>query len=270
MAGIFLSGGSGLGKTTFVKLMERTYGLKSITEVIRTMHKTHPDIKDLEFLDKQFIYEIEYFKLLHIQSFNFLSDRSIFDVFVWTGRAPSIVKYLGLDSHPPDLLILLPTPTFEWYRENIEYFTRDMIRLNAYRDKFDLKHTNRLSEEEIATLIYGIEREHEKQMLSMCEMLDWPFFVPEIKRSDYQNFQSNWQKEAEEAIIQIWNVPRLSLDNMPEEDKAAYFAYKEQVKAMREKAELSALEESLTQEGILDAGIVRGEEDGTETTENTN
>lgn len=268
MGGIYVSGGSGLGKTTFVKLMERTYGLRSITEVIRSIHKNKPDVRDLEFSDRQFIYELEYFKLLHINTFSFLSDRSILDVFVWSGRSAEVVKYLGLETHPPDLIILLPTPSYEWYRTYIESFTRDMTRLNAYRDKFNLKNTNRLTEEEIATLIYGIERDFGKKMRQMCDYLDWPYFIPVVKRGEIENFQSIWQAEAEEAILQIWDVPRITLGKMPEQDKMIYEGYKGKLQAIKTAYELRELEDSLQADDVFDAGVV-GEDDGVETAENT-
>lgn len=250
MAGIYISGGSGLGKTSFVKLMERTYGVQSITNVIRTINKKHQEVQDLKKEDRQFIYEYEYLKLLHISSFNFLSDRSVLDVFVWSDRNPEVVKYLGVSGHPPDLLIVLPTPSFEWYKKHIDHFTRDMIRLNAYRDLFRVKHSEHLSEDEIAQFIYTIERNFEQKIRQMCDFLEWPYFVPEAKRDDIENFQTHWQMEAEEAILQTWGMSRIEI-NMLGEDKEKYNTYKERLKLLQEERKLQILEKSLHDENIF-------------------
>jgi hypothetical protein len=231
LAGIYISGGSGIGKTTFVRIMAQNYGINMVTDVIRSMHKKHPDIRDLPFAERQLIYTIEFIKLHHLTD-RFLTDRSIFDVLAWSGTSVEMIKYLGIEMHVPDLIIMCPLPSFAWYQHNIDYFTHDLVRLSAYKEKAGKK--GRLSEDDAASMIYELDRTMRNGMIQMCDTLNWPLYLidEEIDRRP-EKFQASWQRMAEKAVCLAWEIPRPTLDDL-EGDAKRFMEVKMQMKAERE------------------------------------
>jgi hypothetical protein len=205
MAGIYLSGGAGTGKTTFCNVMQSQYGISLITDVIRGIHKRHPYISDLPTNERQLIYATEYLKIHHVnEPERFLSDRSLLNVLAFWKMEPEIVHYLGLKNRGPDLLILLPVPTYKWYVDHIDYFL-DAIRIETYKQRAGFPK-DELTHPEIASLFYEQDRDMYTRMKSMCDYLDWRHFIPEFDRSDCEYFQANWQEQAHEVIVDLWKI----------------------------------------------------------------
>ena len=205
MGGIYLSGGSGTGKTTFCNKMSAHYNIPLITDVIRNIHKKHPYISDLPTNERQLVYATEYLKIHHTaEPPRFISDRSILNVLSFWGLEPEVVHYLGLKRKSPDLLILLPVPSFQWYIEHISYFS-DEIRISTYKKRANIDQ-EKLVSHEIANLFYTQDRDMFSRMKTMCEYLEWNHFIPTIDRSDVEGFQPCWQEQAHDAVVTVWGI----------------------------------------------------------------
>lgn len=210
MAGIFVSGGSGLGKTTLIQALNEEYSIPLMSSFIREKHKKFPEIAQLPENDRQYIYEVGLYSLHQIRDRQFLSDRSVFDAYVRTGRKSEIVRYVDLDVIPPDLLVIVPTPPLEWYLKKIEFFISDNMRKIFYLEKAKHEPGEVLNEEDFANIIYTIEKKYETQIREMADLVSWKYFIPSYLSSDLDNFQTTWQKQAKQAIIETWGLPKFS------------------------------------------------------------
>lgn len=243
MAGIFLSGGSGSGKTTFCKTISSHYSIPLIIDVLRGIHKKCPEISDLPKNEKQLIYATEYLKLHHTtEPSQFISDRSILNVLAFWGMNPDVAQYLGLQTKQPDLIILIPVPTYKWYVDHIDYFA-DPIRIDTYKARIGEK-TAFLGRSEVATLFYEQDREMFDSMERMCEHLEWPFFIPEIDRKNIDGFQAQWQFQAHDLVMQTWEIAPRTLEDLPEEQQQQILRNDES-KVAKMKAKEAPIEEYL-------------------------
>jgi hypothetical protein len=205
VGGVYLSGGSGTGKTTFCNKMSAHYGIALITDVIRNIHKKHPYISDLSTNERQLVYATEYIKIHHTsEPTRFISDRSILNVLSFWGLEPEVAHYLGMKNKSPDLLILLPVPSFKWYIDHISYFS-DEMRISTYKKRAKLDQ-EKLERHEIANLFYTQDRDMFDRMKKMCEYLEWRHFIPQIDRNDPDDFQRSWQQQSHDVMKEMWEL----------------------------------------------------------------
>ena len=205
MAGIYISGGSGTGKTTFCTKMSAHYGVPLIINVIRDIHTKSPYVSHLPRNERQFVYALEYIKVHHSTNpENFLSDRSLLNVLAFWKVQPEVIGFLGLENKIPDLVIILPIPAFSWYQENISCFM-DPIRIDTYKQRAGVTKA-KLSETDIATLFYEEDRAMFELMKKMCEIVKWPYWVPELDRENPENYRTHWQQQAHNAVVEIWKI----------------------------------------------------------------
>lgn len=206
MGGIFLSGGSGCGKTTFCKDIVNKYpDVELVIDVIRDIHKKHPYISYLPTNERQLVYTTEYIKVHQRTEFsNFISDRSLLNVLAFWKMNPKVVSYLNLEKNNTDLIILIPVPSFKWYEEHVDYFY-DPIRINTYKQRAGIKEDS-LIKAEVSKLFYEQDLDMYNSMKIMCENLGWNFYIPSINEDD---FQSSWQQQSYVEIISTWFNPRI-------------------------------------------------------------
>ena len=207
MGAIFISGGSGSGKTTFCNNMSSRYPITLETNVIRSLHKEE-SFSLLPPESKQLAYYTRYLDLHRVSAqlptFKILSDRSLLNVLAFWEIPPDTVPYLGLDMAKPDLVILVPVPTLDWYIGHIDYL-KDPIRISTYMRKAKL--TEGLDNLGIANLFHNHDYRMYRDMVKMCELLNWNRFIPSYYVGDFQN---GWQREAEEQIINKWKLGETS------------------------------------------------------------
>jgi hypothetical protein len=207
---IYLSGGSGIGKTTFCSKMRDKYGISLVTNVIRELHSKDPGINYLTFNDRQLIYTMEYIchhlRLEQTLHERVLSDRSLLNVLAWWGVNPKVVRHFRLELAKPDLVIILPVPSMQWYATNGFYITGDPVRRDAYLARADIM--NILLYDKTDYSVTKLIREQDEVMYThMCETcseLGWKHFTPRI--SNWSNFQNEWQERAEDVILSEWNI----------------------------------------------------------------
>lgn len=205
MGGVYLSGGSGTGKTSFCSKMSAHYGIALIVDVIRNIHKKFPYISDLPTNERQLIYATEYIKIHHTQEpQRFISDRSILNVLSFWGLEPEVAHFLGLQNKSPDLLILIPVPAYKWYIDHINYFS-DPIRISTYKKRAGIDKET-LNEKEVAELFYTQDRDMYDRMRKMCEYLEWRHFIPKIDRGNPDDFQRSWQQQAHDEMQTMWEL----------------------------------------------------------------
>jgi len=205
VGGTYLSGGSGIGKTSFCNKMSVHYGIALVVDVIRNIHKKYPHISDLPTNERQLIYATEYIKIHHTQERQrFISDRSILNVLSFWELEPEVAHFLDLQNKNPDLLILIPVPSYKWYINHISYFS-DPIRMSTYKKRADIEKET-LNTSEIAELFYTQDRDMYDRMKKMCEYLEWRHFIPDVDRSDPDNFQRSWQQQSHDVIKNMWEL----------------------------------------------------------------
>lgn len=206
MGGVFLSGGSGCGKTTLCKnIYERYEEVELVIDVIRNIHKKYPYISYLPTNERQLVYTTEYIRVHQIKDLKFfLSDRSLLNVLSFWKMNPKVVSYLELEDSNPDLIILIPVPNYEWYKNHVSYFY-DPIRINTYKQRAGLTKEN-LSDDEISILFYEQDLDMFNSMKTMCENLAWKYFVPSINTETCENFQMSWQEQSWNIIVEMWNL----------------------------------------------------------------
>jgi hypothetical protein len=219
LGGIYITGPSGTGKTTFCKVMSANYGFSHCIETIKTMIQKNPDIKNLDFYERQIVFIVEFIKQHHIIGKNFLADRSLLDVLAWTDVNPEIVKHLGLFRQTPDLLVIIPTPPWSWYKHYEDKFLIS-TRFGNYRDKLNIPPEREIVGDNALNIMYDVERSHSKAIMDMVRHLGWNHYVAQHSLRP-EEFIPSWQKDVERKVFEVWDVKRFSVDafNITDEER---------------------------------------------------
>lgn len=237
MGGVYLTGPSGTGKTSFCRVNRNNYGFGAITNTLTSMIDKHPGIKDLDYYERQIVFLVELLKQHHIQNINFLADRSVLDVLAWSDVQADLVNYLGLYQKVPDLIIVIPTPPYNWYKHHYEEVVRS--RLKYYLEKLNIDSAQKFDEPNSIQLMYDTERTHHKVIMKMLEELQWPYYIPEYSFNP-EGFRTSWQKDAEKKVLEVWGIDRQcenSTDPITNEERDAIRVTLDALRAPDEKAE---------------------------------
>lgn len=194
---IFISGGSGLGKTTFTHQISELLKLPIKGEVIRSIYNRNPDLFSLPFLVRQQIIFTEYLKI-HQSQESFISDRSVLDIALWTNindpviKVESYLKYIN----PEDVIIIVPTPPVDHYLNNPGIFYDDPLRFESYYYtelyKYMTYEDARSNREDSLRLIWRLTVELELRFVSLAKLGNLQYIH---ERFDPDNFYS-WKDKS--------------------------------------------------------------------------
>lgn len=194
---IFISGGSGLGKTTFTHQISELLKLPIKGEVIRTIYNRNPDLFSLPFLVRQQIIFAEYLKI-HQSQESFISDRSVLDIALWTNLNDSVIevesflKYINQE----DIIVIVPTPPVTHYLNNPGIFYDDPLRFESYYYtelyKYMTYEEARSKVEESLKLIWRLTVELEQRFVNLAKLGNLNYIYESF---DPDNFYS-WKDKA--------------------------------------------------------------------------
>lgn len=203
---IFISGGSGLGKTTFTKALTGKTGLPIKGEVIRSLYDNNKDLFNMPFHVRQQIIFAEYLKL-HQSNEEFISDRSVLDIGLWTNvnapmiRIESYVKYIN----PEDVVIVVPTPSKQHYYDNPMIFFGDPLRFESYYQTEVYKYMTREeawdpnNRQAYLDYVWRLTRELEHKFLALSKLGDFKVIYHEANPDNFYD----WQNSAIQDLIKL-------------------------------------------------------------------
>jgi hypothetical protein len=206
MPGIYVSGGSGLGKSFFAEGLARALKLDYVDASVGNFLHLQ-DFEKLPFEIRQLALILFYREKFTNASFralrekrNFVADRSMLDYFAW-GDIPPYPMFSAL-LPTPDCLVLVPTPHIEWYVLHAEVFTRKALRQKAYAEK---AKTLLQSAELSPTTLHRVSLHYEDQLTHWCKALDWTYYRPTlVPWTDYAmggaSFYNAWQANVKEYM----------------------------------------------------------------------
>ena len=205
MPGIYLTGPSGTGKTTFCNEVASALPISLRTNLVTGLFANHPELRDVRFMDKQLIITLKFMDLHNLTDTGSewcLSDRSILDVMAWSDNDPELIKLLPLT--PPAMILLIPTPPLDWYLHHSE-LVFDRSKYYAMKRGFEQDHYLGWSNEfEAIKSIYEIECRHQRSIHHMIQFLGWRHHMCRYT-SDVGFFQQTWQENAMEVVREIWD-----------------------------------------------------------------
>lgn len=135
---IFLSGPSGVGKTTFVNTFcENNKDYNKVVNILTTISTN----KLITFLDRQNLM-INNLIELHNSSKNYICDRSILDVIMWTMAGNGLYSYKTfyntlsrIKSFNDTIYIIITTPpNFKSFKPILESILSEPKRYKAYQE----------------------------------------------------------------------------------------------------------------------------------------
>lgn len=194
---VFISGGSGLGKTTFTSRISELLKLPVKGEVIRSLYNSHKDLFALPFLVRQQIIFAEYLRI-HQLNEKFISDRSVLDIALWTNVNDEVIKVQSYLKYikPEDVVVVVPTPSLQHYLDHPEIFYDDPLRFDAYYYTEIYKYMSREealeNREEVLRHIWRLTVELEHRFVKLAQAGD---FTLVYNKADPDNFYS-WQDQA--------------------------------------------------------------------------
>lgn len=210
---IFISGGSGLGKTTLTNKLTEVTGLPIKGEVIRSLYNSDKDFFKRPFLVRQSVIFAEYLKL-HQSDESFISDRSVLDIGLWTNLNEPSIKietYLSLIQEN-DVIVIVPTPSFEHYDNNPGIFFDDPLRFQAYYQlevfKYMTLEETQNDRSKFLFYVWRLTKELERQFLHYVNMSKATVIYHPANAEDFYS----WQTRTIESIktLKVSNVDQTS------------------------------------------------------------
>lgn len=205
---IFLSGPSGVGKSTLIEQLTEITGLKPVFEVTRS-----GNLMNESFATRQSFFILEYINR-HINSkdSNFISDRSIFDYIFWTayqGRVPELDNWYNLLNkfkdygawNKNDIYIIVPPVSRSMFIDCIypNSFQHNTFRNNIYVLKFNDIYGHPPSEDQFIEFLYEFSVDMHRFISKLALKLDLTIIDPVPSKDNAFGWQDN-------AIIQLKNI----------------------------------------------------------------
>jgi len=131
----------------------------------------------------------------------FVTDRLVLDYLVWTG-INAVSFYAGVLSKP-ELLIIAPTPSLQWYRDHHDEFLTKQSRVEAYAERLGIKVPDDLHSDKFIEGVHDISRNLEHRIADWCTELQWPYFWNSMidRRNDSTDFRKLRQSHVMEHLV---------------------------------------------------------------------
>lgn len=167
---VYLSGGSGLGKTTLAKNICKKYGVTYKGSITRNAAKNDPNFMDKPFEYRQAMLLNKMLEFHYSDEDRILNDRSYLDYYVWSAKVlHKKISKKGLPEtlfNPDDILIIVPTPiNVNWYLDNISIFWDDKLRREAYIQVSNYKAKTKT---DLAKVLYNVTSELENKITELA------------------------------------------------------------------------------------------------------
>lgn len=187
---IFITGGSGLGKSTLLNEVNRRLGLKKYTEITRKLQQSNTDFYSMGQVLRQTMIETAYKRLMKEEMVDGISDRSILDIEAWTNFVTNrnVKSSVNKDCFKAgDVLVIVPTPDLSWFVNHKTHFYSDDIRFKIYHEaKTKLGKTD----ETLVEFVYNTSKFLEDIIDSFAsEIPDLRIFKPDLNPENFFDWQ---------------------------------------------------------------------------------
>jgi len=136
---IFIIGGSGLGKSSFVKQVSKEFKLKIVPEAMR---EAEDNVWDMDFLSLQMYFSLKYAHRHEKADWGTVHDRCLVDTMLW-GMFPhyNLQPFVDLFKETnifgqEDVFVIAPTPSMEFYHKNSHIWLDNELRRRVYQNDF--------------------------------------------------------------------------------------------------------------------------------------
>lgn len=194
MTKIFVTGGSGLGKSVFCERLATEFDLPYVSEGARTLFKDS-DLESMSFDDRQYAL-IAHYAALHHRTDDLISDRSLIDILVWSYLYNDNSVSLPHLPYTNEYHIVVPTLCSGYYERYIDKYTGDEYRKSAYLEMM-CKLGIPLSPMTLHLLSSKLQLDIEE----MCQNLEnrgrgCKYYVAKRGYYDNDNPWKHWQEDA--------------------------------------------------------------------------
>jgi len=136
---IWVIGGSGLGKSSFVDTTSEYFNLKHVPEAMREAPKS---VWEMDFLSTQLYFVMQYISRQFHSACGTIHDRCLLDTMLW-GMYPHYNNEPFVDLFKKnnvfvdflDVFVIAPTPKFSFYKEHKEIWLDDPLRKSCYSNE---------------------------------------------------------------------------------------------------------------------------------------
>ena len=144
---IYVSGGSGLGKSTFTQRLSKKLDLEYKSEGCRDLYDTVTDFLNQDFLYRQELL-VNLYRRLYEYNGSFVSDRSVLEIICWTlnyslslsveelaRHANGLLTNYNYNTSSNNIYVIVPTPNIEIYKSIYEsHIKTDPFRLDTFKE----------------------------------------------------------------------------------------------------------------------------------------